>query len=95
MAFTSSRGTFTTARGTIHAYPAASGTDWRMVPGVEVYMRAMTGPIYLGGTSVTKTTGYGLLAGSAMNVNVDAGETLCGVTASGTSVVQILKSTRD
>lgn len=97
MAFVATRGSITTARGTLVSVPAAA--SGQRVPegyGVDVSLRVAAGTVCLGGTGVTAATGYQLIPGQPLKVNVDYGEKLCAVRpTSGTTTVQVLTSTRD
>lgn len=100
MAFVGSRGSITTTRGTLLAVPAA--TAGVAIPegyGTDVSLRVASGTVMLGGTGLGNTSatrGYDLVPGQPLKVNVDYGETLCAMRqTSGTTVVHMLRSTRD
>lgn len=46
--------------------------------------------VAVGGSDVTATTGFEIAAGGEESFNLDAGETLYGIVASGTLVVEVL-----
>lgn len=47
--------------------------------------------VFLGGTGVTTTTGFELAAGESVNVDVNQGEKLFGIVATGTQTVHVLR----
>jgi hypothetical protein len=50
-----------------------------------------TATVYLGGSGVT-TSGYGLPTGCSVTIDLDSGESLYGIVASGTQTVHTLKN---
>lgn len=50
-----------------------------------------TGTVYLGNASVTAAAGYPLDAGNQLAIDLDAGERLHGIVASGTVAVRVLQ----
>lgn len=48
--------------------------------------------VYVGGAAVTASTGFPLLAGGSLSVDLDGGEALYGVTASGSVTVGVLRT---
>lgn len=47
--------------------------------------------VYLGGSSVTTATGLALGASAAMSLDLDAGENLYGIVATGTVLVRVMR----
>lgn len=99
MAINSNRGSITTTRGTILAYPFSSGPHdpAHQPPSKDVWVRSTSGTAYLGGTGVTGLTGFPVTPNVTLGpINVDAGETLCAIrNTTGTTTIRYLISSYD
>lgn len=67
-------------------------TDSRSGESIAVTNTDASVAVYLGPAGVTSSTGYKLAAGASIGVDLDLGETLYGITASGTVVVGVLRT---
>lgn len=68
----------------------AAGTG--SVPGSHVVLRPANGNIYVGGSDVSSSNGFLVASGGILGVDLETGESLYAVAASGTVTVHILKS---
>lgn len=59
--------------------------------GTSLQVRCATTDLYLGASDVTAATGYLLPAGDSFGVDLDAGEKLYAVVASGTAEAHVLR----
>lgn len=71
-----------------------TGADTDNIQGLSVAVRNADAAItvYLGGSAVTSATGFALLAGATIAVDLQPAETLYGRAASGSPVVHVLKT---
>lgn len=67
----------------------SDGTPGRVIVSVPT---GATASVILGGSDVTATTGFELVAGATLTVYVDSGEVLYGIVATGTEVAHVLSS---
>ncbi len=58
----------------------------------SLLVRVKTGTIYLGNSGVTSGTGLAVTAGESVSIDVGTGETLYGITASGSATVDVLQA---
>ena len=59
------------------------------------YLHSGTGSVYVGGSDVTASTGIHLPNGTTMQLTVPQGETIYGITASGTQTMRVLTPSVD
>jgi hypothetical protein len=70
----------------------AAESDSRVGESVAVTNTHASATVYLGGAGVTSSTGFPLVAGGSLSVDLDGTETLYGITASGSVTVGVLRT---
>jgi hypothetical protein len=77
--------------GTTAVLLSAGEGDAQVGSSVAVAVPSGGSTVYLGDNTVTSAAGFPLAAGSSFSVDLNQGESLYGVTASGTQAVNVLR----